>query len=233
MSNQRPVPPEYITRGQRIIEDMHSEYQHIVVAHDPDYGHVLYLDDDLQIAESDHAYNRAMIDPLVQAGLTGRVLILGGGDGGVLKAAVHGGVHDATLVDIDGKVLELAQRYFPGLCEDAFTATNARVVVGDAFAWLDDARGYDGIVYDLTMEPVRANQSRLEFIEEIVGRIAASLQPEGMLTMQCCSEHQPQLRREIHDALSRHFTAVADYPVVVPSYHEQWIFAHARYPARR
>lgn len=233
MSNQRPVPPEYITRGQRIVEDFHSEYQHIVVAYDPEYGHVLYLDDDLQIAESDHAYNRAMIDPLVQAGLTGRLLILGGGDGGVLKAAVRSNVRDATLVDIDAKVLDLAQRYFPGLCEDAFNAANARVVVGDAFAWLDEASGYDGIVYDLTMEPVRENQSRLEFIEEIVGRIAASLQPEGMLTMQCCSEHQLQLRREIHDALSRHFTAVADYPVVVPSYHEQWIFAHARYPARR
>lgn len=233
MSSQRPVPPEYIKRGQRIVENVQSEYQHIVIAHDPVYGHVLYLDDDLQIAESDHVYNRALIDPLIQADLTGRVLILGGGDGGVLKAAVQGGMREATLVDIDAKVLELARHYFPGLCEDAFDAVNARVVVGDAFAWLDDASDYDGIVYDLTMEPVRANQSRLEFIEEIVGRIAASLKPGGMLTMQCCSEHEHRLRGEIRDALGRHFTTVSDYPVAVPSYHEQWVFAHARYPVRR
>lgn len=232
MSSETPGAPEYITRGQEIVEDLHSDYQHIVIAHDPDYGYVLYLDDDMQIAESDAAYHRAVTDPIIQAGLMGRVLILGGGDGGVLKAAVHAGAKEATLVDIDAKVVELARTYLPGLCEDAFDAPNARVVIGDAFAWLDGGAGYDAIIYDLTMEPVRENQSRLEFIEEIVSRTAASLQPEGMLTMQCCSEHQPKLRDEIHQALTRHFTAVSQRPVVVPSYHERWIFAGARYPRR-
>ncbi|WP_290652150.1 spermine synthase [Aquisalimonas sp.] len=232
MSKQSPTTPEYITRGQRVVEDLYSDYQHIIIAHDPDYGHVLYLDDDLQIAESDHAYNRAMVEPIIEAGLLDRVLILGGGDGGVLKVAVHSQVREATLVDIDGKVVELARTYLPGLCENAFDAGNARVVIGDAFAWLDGAHGYDAIIYDLTMEPVRANQSRLEFIEEIVGRIADSLKPDGMLTMQCCSEHQPGLREEIHQALTRHFTAVSDRPVDIPSYHERWIFASARYPIK-
>lgn len=232
MSSQLPGTPEYVTRGQQIVEELESDYQRIVIAYDPAYGHVLYLDDDLQIAESDHAYNQAMIEPIAQAGLLDRVLILGGGDGGVLKAAVHNRAREATLVDIDSKVVELARKYLPGLCEDAFDAPNARVIIGDAFTWLDEAAGYDAIVYDLTMEPVREHQTRLEFIEEIVGRIAASLKPEGMLTMQCCSEHQPELRSEIHDALSRHFTAVSDHPVEVPSYHERWIFANARYPAQ-
>lgn len=232
MVSPSTTTPEYITRNQRIVEDLHSDYQHIIIAHDPKYGHVLYLDDDLQIAESDHAYNRVLIDPIVQAGLLDRVLILGGGDGGVLKAAVRGNAREATLVDIDGKVVELARQYFPGLCEDAFEAESARVVIDDAFAWLDGAHGYDAIVYDLTMEPVRENQSRLDFIEEIVGRIADSLKPEGMLTMQCCSEHQPGLREEIHQALGRHFRTVSDYAAEIPSYHERWVFASARYPVR-
>ncbi len=232
MSSSAPDTPEYVTRDQEIVEDLHSDYQHIIIARDPDYGYVLYLDDDMQIAESDAAYHHAVTDPIIQAGLMGRVLILGGGDGGVLKAAVRAGASEATLVDIDAKVVELARAYLPGLCEDAFDAPNARVVIGDAFAWLDGAAGYDAIVYDLTMEPVRDNQSQLEFIEEIVSRAAASLKPEGMLTMQCCSEHQPALRQAIHQALTRHFTAVSDHPVVVPSYHERWIFANARYPQR-
>ncbi len=232
MTHPSPTPPEYVTREQRIVEDVHSDYQHIVVAHDPDYGHVLYLDDDLQIAESDGAYNTAMVDPLARAGCLNRVLILGGGDGGVLNAAVAAGAREATLVDIDARVLEIAQRYLPELCGQAFHAPGARVVTGDALAWLDASRGYDGICYDLTMEPVRAGQSRLAFIEEITDRIARSLGDGGMLTMQCCSEHQPQLRDEIHSALMRHFRSVSDRPVVVPSYHERWIFAAARYPLR-
>lgn len=231
MSSQSAATPEYITRGQTIIESRETPYQRLVIAHDPQYGHVLYLDDDLQIAESDAAYHRTLMNPILQAGLTKRVLILGGGDGGVLKAAVQGGVDDATLVDIDGDVVALARQYLPGLCEDAFDAPNARLVIGDAFAWLDGAGSYDAIVYDLTMEPVREHQSRIAFIEEIVERIASSLRPNGMMTMQCCSEHQPDLRNEIHQALARYFTAVADYPVVIPSYHERWIFANARYPA--
>ena len=224
------VTPEYISRGQQIITTVRSKYQDILVAHDPEYGHVLYLDDDLQVAESDDAYNKAMVDPIAEAGLLDHVLILGGGDGGVLHRALNRGAGRATLVDIDGEVISLSRRYLPRLCQDAFDDPRAQVIVGDAFTWLDEGREapYSAIIYDLTMEPVRAGQTRLEFIDEIIRRMRDRLKPDGMITMQCCSGHDPQLATEIQDALERTFRQAEQRSVTVPSYWEPWLFASAQ-----
>lgn len=223
--------PEYVTRQQRIVEDTRSAYQHIVIAHDPAFGHLLYLDDDLQIAESDESYNQAMVRPALATGNLGEVLILGGGDGGVLNAALRAGAHHATMVDIDAEVLAFARRYLPNLCGDAFDHERATVVIGDAFEFLAEDGRYDAILYDLTMDPVREGQTRDEFIDEMVDRIAASLKPGGILSMQCCSEHDHELRTRIVAALRRRFGTVEDRLVVVPSYGERWVFASAHHPS--
>ena len=222
--------PEYEARGQKVLEDTHSEYQHIVIAEDPDYGRILYLDEDLQIAESDHSYNEAMVRPLVEADSLGEVLILGGGDGGVLKTVVEEGAARATMVDIDEKVVELSREYLPALCADVFERDEADLIIGDAFAYLDKPQRYDAIIYDLTMNPVREDQSRGEFTEEIFGKVAEHLRDSGVFSMQCCSEYQPELRAEIKRRLGHHFDEVEDRVVAVPSYGERWIFASAARP---
>lgn len=219
--------PEYLIRGHRVIKELHSEHQHIVIAETPEHGRLLYLDGDLQIAESDEIYNRVMIEPLATRGALGKVLILGGGDGGVLKAALQEGAEQAVLVDIDPKVVELSRQYLPRVCEDAFEADNAKVVIGDAFAYLDQAKPCDDIVYDLTMEPVGAEQDRSAFIARVLDSVVDRLKPDGVFSMQCCSEHQPELREELMEALSERFEEVEDRVVDVPSYGERWVFASA------
>lgn len=225
----RRAIPEYISRGQRIVTSTGSDYQDILIAHDARYGHVLYLDDDLQIAESDQAYNEAMVDPVADAALLDHVLILGGGDGGVLQRALERGAGKATLVDIDAKVIELSRKYLQDLCGDAFDDPRAQVVVGDAFAWLEEGREapYSAIIYDLTMEPVRNGQSRLAFIDEILQRMRERLIPGGMITMQCCSGSDQALASETRRALERAFPVAEQRVVTVPSYWEPWVFASA------
>ncbi|RFA30601.1 spermine synthase [Alkalilimnicola ehrlichii] len=223
--------PEYVAKRQRILEDVHSGYQHIVIAEDPRFGRLLYLDDDLQIAESDEVYNQAMIEPLVDTDNLGEVLILGGGDGGVLKAAVQHGSEHAVMVDIDAQVVDLCRTYLPKMCEDAFAADNGELVIGDAFAYLDRDQRYDAIVYDLTMQPVRADQTRKEFIHEILDKVASRLKPEGVFSMQCCGAEEHTLRREIRNGLETYFAQSEQRIVDVPSYlPERWVFASATGP---
>lgn len=217
--------PEYLARGHQVIKEKQSAYQHIVIAEAPGLGRLLYLDGDLQIAESDEIYNRAMIEPLVEHNAVGKVLILGGGDGGVLKAALQEGAKQAVLVDIDEKVVDLCRRYLPKVGEDAFEAANAELVIGDAFAYLDQSSGWDGIIYDLTMEPYGVDMDRPAFIAQVLDKVLQRLRLGGVFSMQCCSEHQPKLRREILRALSSRFEHVEDRLVDVPSYDERWVFA--------
>ncbi|MBK1735279.1 spermine synthase [Halorhodospira abdelmalekii] len=221
------MQPEYVRYNQTVVERRRSAYQEIVIAHDPVTGHLLYLDDDLQIAEADEPYNQAIISPLVSSGALGEVLILGGGDGGVLRAALDAGAARAVLVDIDAEVIELAKRYLPTLCGDAFERPGAEVVVGDAFAHLDAAECWDGIVYDLTMDPIRDDQPRTEYIREILGKISKRLRPGGVMSMQCCGTDEPGLREEIRAGLAATFSEWGDWEARVPSFDVPWIFAWA------
>lgn len=219
------VIPEYKVRGHQVIKEYQSEYQHIVIAKAPGLGHLLYLDGDLQIAESDDIYSRAMVKPLIRQDAIDEVLILGGGDGGVLKAALEAGSQRAVLADIDAKVVELCQRFLPRVSEDAFDNDRAELVIGDAFAYLDQSSDWDGIIYDLTMEPFGVDEDRPTFIAQVLDRVLERLRPGGVFSMQCCSEHQPELRREILEAMSSRFEKVEDRLVEVPSYDELWVFA--------
>ncbi len=223
----RIAMPEYIARGFPVLKELQSDYQHIVISETPEYGRMLFLDGDLQIAESDEIYHQTMIEPLVRRDALGKVLILGGGDGGVLKAALREGAERAVLVDIDPMVVEMSARYLPRVCEDAFQADNAELVIGDALGYLEQTPPCDGIVYDLTMEPVGADEDRSAFIARVLDNVVDRLTPDGVFSMQCCSEHQPELREELMEALAQRFKQVEDRVVDVPSYGERWVFASA------
>lgn len=222
------MQPEYVRYNQTVVERRRSPYQEIVIAHDPSLGHLLYLDDDLQIADADEPYNQAITRPLIEGGALGEVLILGGGDGGALRALLNAGARRAVLVDIDGEVIALARRYLPSLCGDAFDRPGAEVVVGDAFVYLDDEAQWDGIVYDLTMDPIREEQPRTAFIKEVLAKIAQRLRPGGVMAMQCCGADEPGLREEIRAGLEGTFDAWGDWEAQIPSFDTPWVFAWAR-----
>lgn len=223
--------------------DEHSPFQHIQVLHHPQFGNQLWLDGDLQVSESDHGYGAAMVAPLFELPEGARVAILGGGDGGVLNKLLRfteplGRVPaEVTLIDVDGRVIELARQHLPDLCGDGFDHPVARVLVDDAFAWIEAARGLDAVIYDLTMDPVREDQSRGDFIQEVLGQIAAALKPGGVLSMQCCGhglddpadlDDREQLLPLIRAAVDRHFERRVEQAVWVPSYRDLWTFLSAR-----
>jgi spermidine synthase/spermine synthase len=226
-----------------VLAELHSGLQQIRVVRHPTFGGQLWLDGDLQISESDTAYGVAMASPLLGLSRLDRVAILGGGDGGVLQELLRsleplGKLpRELYLVEIDEQVMRLSHEHLPGVCGNAFDSPHARVITGDAFAWIAEARNLDAVIYDLTMDPVREGQSRAAFITGIIGRISQALRPGGLLSMQCCGHglHDPRdrsLRREvlplIHVAIDRHFAGRCEQDVLIPSYRDLWTFLSAR-----
>jgi len=78
-----------------------------------------------------------------------KVLVVGGGDGGVLREVVkHSCVEEATLVDIDEAVIRLSKQYLPGMSV-GFEHPNVKVHVGDGFKYLADRKNeFDVIITD-------------------------------------------------------------------------------------
>ncbi len=221
----------------RLVERLRSRYQTIEIRRHPLYGNQLYIDGDLQISACDRAYDIAMIAPVIAAGRARRVAILGGGDGGVLHDLLRTAeitrqpLERVTLVDIDPEVIRLARRYLKPLCDDAFDHPRAEVLADDALAYIAAARGLDAVIYDLTMDPLRAGQTREAFLHEILSWIARALAPGGVLSMQCGGERDEPMRETVRAALAREgFVDIVEQRVLVPSYEELWTFLAARRP---
>lgn len=84
-----------------------SEFQDILVFSSKTYGNVLVLDGVIQVTERDEFSYQEMIThlPLFAHPSPKKVLIIGGGDGGVLREVVkHPGVTEIHMCEIDQQV---------------------------------------------------------------------------------------------------------------------------------
>ncbi len=241
-----PTPVIDEDPAKKVLESVKSQFQRIEIAQHPVYGDQLWIDGDLQISVSDHAYNVAMISPLLSHGNLEYVCILGGGDGGVLYelllSAERNGLplKKATLVDIDGQVVDLSKKYLSDFCGNAFEHHNTEIIIGDAFAYLHRANRLDAIIYDLTMDPIREESDRRKYIGDVIKAISDSLNAGGMLSMQVCGEkeHDPMLsmpRTEYIEILTaevmKHFAGYVLQNVFIPSFEEAWTFLTAQKPS--
>ena len=111
-----------------ITKRLHEEqtpFQHIEIVETEQYGRLLILDGVFQTSVKDEWTYHEMIAhvPLMMHPHPERVLIIGGGDGGVAREVCrHECVKQVDLCDIDGRVIELSKEYFqspPGSAEEA------------------------------------------------------------------------------------------------------------------
>lgn len=89
---------------KNILHHEKSEYQDILIFESTDYGTVLVLDNVIQCTERDEFAYQEMITHLAMNShpCPKKVLVIGGGDGGVLREVIkHDSVEEAILCDID------------------------------------------------------------------------------------------------------------------------------------
>jgi len=216
---------------KKAILSKRSEYQQIDIIENDAFGKMLFLDRDLQIAESDaHIYNRSMVSPIIEAKKTlSRVAILGGGDGGVLRELLKHNPKNVALVDIDEEVIKVSERFLQCICNGAFSHPSVEVMINDAYKFLEAEHGFDAIIYDLTMHPEAFIKiDRATFLDDLFSKMKNSSQDGGIVTLQCCSEFDTETFELIKRLLSRYFTNINFKKSFIPSFCETWIFASAR-----
>ena len=208
-----------------------SRYQYIEIMQNKDFGRMLFLDNDLQIAESDaHIYNRAMVTPVTERlGQIKKLAILGGGDGGILHEALQQGAAHAVLIDIDGDVIDVSRKHLKKIHGDVFDDPRAKVVVGDAVKYMKKHRGFDAVISDLTMHPEHLTDlKRNQFLDTLFRNTAQAMRPGAVLSMQCCSLHDKVTQKLLGKILKKHFSDIDFRDVFIPSFCERWLFAVMR-----
>ena len=141
-----------------MLHEVKTEHQHLVIFENPTWGTVLMLDGVCQLTTSDEfVYHEMMAHvPLMALARPKRVLVIGGGDGGVLREVLkHPSVAKATLCEIDRAVdRSLAASTTRRSPAAAFDDARADVVIADGLKYVAETRErFDAIIVD-SSEPI-------------------------------------------------------------------------------
>jgi spermidine synthase len=167
-----------------VLRNVQTDYQHLVVVDTEQFGRMLLLDGMVMTTDRDEYVYHEMI---AHVGLNAHaapkhVLIIGGGDGGALREVLkHPAVERATLVDIDGGVIQASRDFFPQF-SPAFDHPKAEVLVDDGISYIKAAKNaFDLILIDST-EPV--GPAVQLFSAEFYRDVYAALKHDGMMIAQ-------------------------------------------------
>ena len=206
---------------KRELARVRSAFQDIVIFESFSHGRVMVLDGAIQITEADEFVYQEMLThvPLLAHGAAETVLIIGAGDGGVLRRVLrHRGIRRAVMVEIDGEVIRLSKEFLPSIGGDAWNDPRAEVIVGDGIDYVRRAPNgiFDAIIVDST-DPVGVGE--VLFTDEFYANCARILTPRGLVVNQCgVPAMQADELRDTSLRRAKFFPHVTAYVAAVPTY---------------
>lgn len=210
---------------REVLAEVQTPFQHIRIVDTECFGKILLLDGHVQLASLDErAYHEALVHiPLLSLNEPKRALVVGGGDGGVLRElAKHKTLQTIDMVEIDAVVVETCRRHLPELSGGAFEDPRVHLHIADAFGFMKEvSEPYDFMVLDITdvYEGEDGALSEQLFTPEFYDDCRRALKPEGMLVTQADNHvFCPYSMEGIFAALQPHFERLGAYHALVPSF---------------
>jgi spermidine synthase len=161
-----------------------TEFQDLEMVETAEWGNMLLLDGMVMTTEKDEFVYHEMVAhvPLFTHPNPEKVLVVGGGDGGVIREILkHPSVKKAVLVDIDGKVIEYSKKFLPTIAGE-LENERVDVQVDDGFMHIAQSENeYDVIMVDST-EPVGPAVNL--FTKGFYAGISKALKEDGIFVAQ-------------------------------------------------
>ncbi|MDQ4060186.1 MAG: polyamine aminopropyltransferase [Pseudomonadota bacterium] len=206
--------------ADRILYESDTEHQHLVLFENSRFGRVLMLDGATQVTTRDEfVYHEMMAHvPILAHGRARRILVIGGGDGGIAREALkHASVERLVEVEIDRAVVDFSLEHLPEVSGGAYEDPRLDLVIADGMDYVAGAGdAFDVIIVDST-DPqgpgavlfserfYRAAQARLAEGGVIVTQNGVPfLQPDELVSTMTC--------------FGRLFADAGCYLAVIPTY---------------
>ena len=172
-------------KADKILHETKTEHQHLVIFENETWGRVLMLDGVCQLTTSDEfVYHEMMAHvPLMALSNPHRVLVVGGGDGGVLREVLkHPSVAKATLCEIDRSVVDLSLEHYPEIAGGSLDDPRTDLVIADGLKYVAESREkFDAIIVD-SSEPI--GPSAVLHTPEFFADCKRALTDDGILVTQ-------------------------------------------------
>ncbi len=207
-------------RVDKMYFEQKTDHQHLMIFHNAMLGRVMTLDGIVQTTEADEFMYHEMLThvPILAHGAVKKLLIIGGGDGGILREVLKHDAIDVTQVEIDKAVIDMAVEYLPKHSDSAYDNPRANIIIDDGMAFVKDcSEKFDVIIVDGT-DPIGPGE--VLFTEDFYAHCKNCLNEDGVIVTQ---NGVPFLQIEevknTHQRLGQHFTDATFYTVAVPTYY--------------
>ncbi|KAJ0037382.1 hypothetical protein Pint_23014 [Pistacia integerrima] len=177
---------------EKILFEGKSDFQNVLVFQSSTYGKVLVLDGVIQLTERDECAYQEMIThlPLCSIPNPKKVLVIGGGDGGVLReVARHSSVEQIDICEIDKMVVDVSKQFFPEVAV-GYEDPRVKLHIGDGVAFLKavPAGTYDAIIVD-SSDPIalclfHSGPAQELFEKPFFDTVSKALRPGGVVSTQ-------------------------------------------------
>ncbi|ANU27429.1 spermidine synthase [Planococcus versutus] len=196
-----------------------TEFQYLEMAETAEWGNMLFLDGMVMTSEKDEFVYHEMVAhvPLFTHPHPENVLVVGGGDGGVIREILkHPSVKKATLVDIDGKVIEYSKKFLPTIAS-GLEDSRVEVIVGDGFMHIAESDNeFDVIMVDST-EPVGPAVNL--FSKGFYAGISKALKEDGIFVAQSDNPwFKADLIKQVQSDVKEIFPITSMYLANIPTY---------------
>lgn len=215
----------YPSWGQQFVMDeilfeVDTGHQHLVIFKNAQWGNVMALDGVIQTTEKDEfVYHEMMTHvPMLAHGNAKKVLIIGGGDGGILREVLkHPGVESVTQVEIDQQVIDMCVEYLPNHSAGAYANPKANIVIADGVDFVTEcSEKFDVIISDST-DPMGPGE--VLFTSRFYQGIKNCLNDDGVFVAQNgVSFMQTDEVTTTYQRLTPLFKEVSFYSGAVPTY---------------
>ncbi len=139
---------------ERVLYELATEHQHLVLFENKLFGKVLMLDGATQVTTRDEFIYHEMMThvPILAHGRARQVLIIGGGDCGIAEEVLkHKSVERLTQVEIDASVVEFSKEHFSEFTGPVLGNPRFDLVIDDGMKFVEKTdRRFDVIIVDST-----------------------------------------------------------------------------------
>ena len=208
-----------------------SEIQRIDVLESKEFGKILVVDGDLMLTEKDEFIYHEMFShvPMAVHPQVEKILVIGGGDGGVVRElAKYDTVEQIDVVEADPLLVEVCRKYFPQM---ACSLNDPRVHIyhEDGLRFIrSKSDAYDLIIID-SPNPFGAGEGL--FTKEFYGNCFNALHEDGIMINQ---HESPFYKEEAFQCQRMHKRIIESFPISriyqahIPSYPSgHWLFGFA------
>ncbi len=223
--NTRYLESLYPHWGQsfRIDEIIYKEktaHQELILFKNAQFGVVLALDGAIQVTEKDEfVYHEMMVHtPLFSHGNVEKVLVVGGGDGGIIREIFrHDQVKKVVLVEIDAEVVKFSKKYLPFLSQGAFDDPRLQVVIEDGCEYVKKSKEKFDLIFCDSPDPIGPAEAL--FTQEFYENCRQLLNEKGLFINQCGVPFmQPEEMSSVNRHLKSTFRHVQFFLAPIPTY---------------